>query len=113
RPRPPPPPPRGRPAAPACPRRHPPPPPPPPRRGGGRRPAVARATDDGGRGYLGAHDAGTTTRWPAASPGPVACTRPAASSNMPSRTGTSRCTPRGVTSSTAYPPLASASSAVT
>src|SRR5262249_29290930 len=78
-----------------------------------RCPAAAGARCGGGQGCRGAHDAGTTTRWPAASPEPVTCTSPAASSNMPSCTGTRWCAPLGVTSSTAYPPLASASSAAT
>ena len=44
-----------------------------------RRPACARR---------GAHSAGTTTCCPAASPDPVTCTSPAASSNTPALTGT-------------------------
>src|SRR5262249_56725656 len=52
-----------------------------------------------GRG--GAHDAGTTTRWPAARPLPLTCTIPSASSNRPTWTATSRWTPPAPTSSTA------------
>ena len=41
-----------------------------------------------GRGWRVGHVAGTTTLWPAASPEPVTCTSPSASSNSPSETGT-------------------------
>src|SRR5262249_40216481 len=61
----------------------------------------------------GSHDDGTTMRCPAARPEPETCTSPAASSNSPRLTGTRGCRPPGVTSSTAYPPLARASSALT
>ena len=47
------------------------------------------------------HVAGTTTSWPAASPEPVTCTSPSASSNSPSETGTRWLVPPGSTTSTA------------
>src|SRR5262249_15265246 len=56
-----------------------------------------------GRRVRAGHAAGTTTRWPCRTPSPLICTTPAASSNNPSSTGTSRCAPRASTTSIAYP----------
>src|SRR5262249_52884482 len=79
--------------------------------------ARAAGAGDGGPGGAGGgygdQDAGPTTRCPAAKPAPDTWTSPAASSNSPRVTGTKWWRPPGLTSSTAYPPAARASSAAT
>src|SRR5262249_17015800 len=79
--------------------------------------ARAAGAGDGGPGGAGGgygdQDAGPTTRCPAAKPAPDTWTSPAASSNSPRVTGTRWWRPPGLTSSTAYPPAARASSALT